>query len=233
MVLILEVIATSLEDAVVTEQAGADRIELCSALSEDGLTPSLGLIKAVVEGVKIPVNVIVRPHNRGFYYTADDLAVMLTDIGYIKRIGAAGIVVGALTQDNKVDTQAISLLLKEAEGLDVTFHRAFDFVDDQFAALETIAGFAQINRILTSGGQAPAPESAEKLKKLVEKCEDKSIQILVGNGVTPESLSSLVEETGVKEVHLGSGVRVNRSFMHPVDAEIVAAVKNNLKQLSR
>lgn len=228
--MILEVIATSLEDAVIAEQAGADRIELCSALSEDGLTPSLGLIEAVVSGVKIPVNVIVRPHNRGFHYTEEDLAVMLTDIRYIKRVGAAGIVIGALTKDSQVDTDAISLLLKEAEGLDVTFHRAFDFVENQFTALETIARFPQINRILTSGGQAPAPKSAEQLKGLVEQCENKSIEILVGNGVTPESLSSLIAETGVKEVHLGSGVRVNRSFMDPIDAEVVAAVKKQLKQ---
>ena len=231
--MILEIIATSLEDAVVAEQAGADRIELCAALSEDGLTPSLGLIQAVVEGVKIPVNVIVRPHNSGFHYTEGDLAVMLTDIQHIKRAGAAGIVIGALTKDNKVDTEAISLLLKEAEGLDVTFHRAFDFVDDQLVALETITSFPQINQILTSGGQAPAPESTEQLKKLVEQCKDNDIQILVGNGVTPESLSSLIEETGVREVHLGSGVRVNRSFMHPVDAGVVTAVKNKLKQLDK
>lgn len=231
--MILEIIATSLEDAIVAEEAGADRIELCSALSEDGLTPSIGLIEAVVKGVKIPVNVIVRPHNRGFHYTEGDLAVMLTDIRHIKRTGAAGIVIGALTKDNKVDTEAVSLLLKEAEGLDVTFHRAFDFVDDQFAALETIAGFPQVNQILTSGGQAPAPESTEQLKKLVERCENKAVKILAGNGVTPESLSSLLEETGLKEVHLGSGVRVNRSFMHPVDAEVVAVVKNQLKQFDK
>lgn len=231
--MILEIIATSLEDAIVAEQAGADRIELCAALSEDGLTPSLGLIEAVVKGVKIPVNVIVRPHNKGFHYSEDDLAVMLTDVRHIKRAGAAGIVIGALTKDNKVDAEATSLLLKEAEGLDVTFHRAFDFVDDQFAALETIAGFPQINQILTSGGQAPAPESTEQLKKLVKHCENESIQILAGNGVTPESLASLLEETGLEEVHLGSGVRVNRSYKHPVDAEVVAAVKKQLQQFGK
>ncbi|MCZ2258504.1 copper homeostasis protein CutC [Sporosarcina sp. G11-34] len=231
--MILEVIATSLEDAVVAEQAGASRLELCAALSKDGLTPSLGLIEAVVEGVNIPVNVIVRPHNRGFHYTESDLAVMLADIHHIKCAGAAGIVIGALTKDNKVDTRAITILLKKAGDLDVTFHRAFDFVDNQSEALDTIAGFPQINRILTSGGQAPAPESAEQLKKLVKQCKDKTVQILAGNGVTPESLSTLVELTGIKEVHLGSGIRINRSFMHPIDAEIIATVKNKLKQLGR
>ncbi|WP_210469809.1 copper homeostasis protein CutC [Sporosarcina sp. 6E9] len=229
--MVLEIIATSLEDAVIAEQAGADRIELCVALSEDGLTPSLGLTESVVNGVKIPVNVIVRPHNRGFHYTEDDLSVMVTDIRHIKRVGAAGIVIGALTENNKVDTDAISLLLQEAEGLDVTFHRAFDFVDNQFEALETISSFPQINQILTSGGPAPAPESAEQLKKLVKQCENKSIKIIAGSGVTPESLAFLIEETGVEQVHLGSGVRVNRSFMYPVDAEVVTDVKKQLEQM--
>lgn len=231
--MILEVIATSLEDAVVAERAGASRLELCAALSEDGLTPSLGLIEAVVEGVKIPVNVIVRPHNRGFHYTESDLAVMLTDILHIKCAGAAGIVIGALTKDNKVDTVAISLLLKEAGDMDVTFHRAFDFVDDQTEALETIAEFPQINRVLTSGGQAPAPESVEQLKKLVEQCQNKTVQILAGNGMTPVSLFSLVAETGVDEVHFGSGVRFNQSFMHPINPKIIIELKSKLKQFDK
>lgn len=229
--MILEIIATSLEDAVVAEQAGADRIELCAALSEDGLTPSLGLIEAVVKGVKIPVNVIVRPHNRGFHYSETDLAVMKTDIRHIKRVGAAGIVIGALTADDKVDTQAISFLLEEVEDLDVTFHRAFDFVDDQQVAFETIAGYPQINQILTSGGQAPAPESAAKLKKLVAQSKGTSIQILAGNGMTPESVTSLLTETGLQEVHFGSAVRVNRSFMHPINPAVIRAIKNDLEKI--
>lgn len=225
--MVVEIIATSLEDAVIAEKGGADRIELCSALSEDGLTPSLGLIEAVVAGVKIPVNVIIRPHNRGFHYSAEDLAVMAADIRHVKSVGAAGIVVGALTKDGQVDKEAMALLLAEAEGLDVTFHRAFDFAADQFAALEAIQSFPQIKQILTSGGTAPAPQATDRLKELVKKSN--GIKILAGNGVTPESITTLVEKTGVVEVHLGSGVRVNRSFMDPVDVEVVAAVKRDLQ----
>ena len=231
--MILEIIATSFEDAVVAEQAGASRLELCSALSEDGLTPSLGLIEAVVKGVDIPVYVIVRPHNRGFHYNDSDLAVMLADIQHIKRAGAAGIVIGALTKDHKVDIAAISVLIKEAGDMDITFHRAFDFVDNQSVALEKIAEFPKINRILTSGGKNPAPQSVKKLKKLVDQCQSKNIRIMAGNGMTPESLVSLVAETGIKEVHFGSGVRFKQSFMHPINPKVIVELKSMLKQFGK
>lgn len=225
----LEIIATSLEDALIAEKGGADRLELCSALSEDGLTPSLGLIEAVVKGVNIPVNVIVRPHNRGFYYTQEDLNVMRQDIRHIKQAGAAGIVIGALTKEGAVDEQALAFLLEEAEGLDVTFHRAFDYAADQFAALEVISKFPKVNRILTSGGTAPAPQALEQLKELVEASEGKSLQILIGNGVTPETVAVLLAETGAKEVHLGSGVRVNRSFMESIDQTLIEGIKKQFQ----
>lgn len=229
--MLLEVIATSLEDAIAAERAGADRLELCAALTEGGLTPSLGLIEAVVKGVNIPVHVIVRPHSRTFQYDEKDLAVMLADIRYIKQTGAAGIVIGVLNEDNNVNTEALSRLLTEAGEMNVTFHRAFDEIEDQLEALEVIATFPQIQRILTSGGQAPAPEAAEQLKKLVDKSKNTPVRILAGNGMSPETLSALVTATGLEEVHFGSAVRVNRSFMHPIDEAVIADVKSNLQQL--
>ncbi len=227
----LEIIATSVADAIAAERSGADRLELCAALSEGGLTPSLGLVEAVVEAVSIPVHVIVRPHSRTFQYDESDLTVMLADIRYIKQAGAAGIVIGVLNEDNEVNTRALSRLLTEAGGMKVTFHRAFDDIANQLEALEVIASFPQIQRILTSGGQAPAPEAAEQLKKLVDKSRNTSVRILAGNGMSPETLSTLVRVTGLEEVHFGSAVRVNRSFMYPIDEAVIAGVKSELMQL--
>ena len=229
--MMLEIIATSVTDAIAAERSGADRLELCAALSEGGLTPSLGMVEAVVQAVDIPVHVIVRPHSRTFHYDESDLAVMLADIRYIKQAGAAGIVVGVLNEDNKVNTGALSRFLQEAGEMKVTFHRAFDDIDDQLEALEVIASFPQIQRILTSGGQAPAPEAAEQLKKLVDKSRNTSVRILAGNGMSPETLSALVTATGLEEVHFGSAVRVNRSFAHPIDEAVLAGVKSELLQL--
>lgn len=230
--MMLEIIATSLVDAIAAERAGADRLELCAALTEGGLTPSLGLIEAVVQGVDIPVHVIVRPHSRTFQYDEEDIAVMLADIRHIKNAGAAGIVIGALDENNKVNTEAISRLLAESGEMNITFHRAFDEIADQLEALEVIATFPQIQRILTSGGHAPAPESADQLKKLVDKSKDTSIRILAGNGMSPETLLPLLTATGLEEVHFGSAVRINRSFMYPIDETSIAIIKNTLKQCS-
>lgn len=229
--MMLEIIATNVADAIAAERSGADRLELCAALSEGGLTPSLGLVEAVVQAVGIPVHVIVRPHSRTFQYDESDLTVMLTDIRYIKQAGAAGIVIGVLTEDNKVNTEALSRLLNEAGEMKVTFHRAFDDIEDQLEALEVISRYPQIQRILTSGGQTPAPEAAEQLKKLVDKSRDTSVCILAGNGMNPETLSALVKETGLEEVHFGSAVRVNRSFMNSIDEAVLAGVKSELLQL--
>lgn len=220
--MLLEVIATSVEDAVVAERAGADRLELCAALSEGGLTPSFGLIESVLEVVDIPVHVMVRPHNRGFHYTKHDVAVMKKDIQMIQTLGAAGIVIGSLTTYGVVDQEMLAALLEETEGLAVTFHRAFDEIEDQLAALNILAKFPQIQQVLTAGGQLPAPQSVEQLKKLVQH---EKVSILAGYGLTVEALPELLSETGVQQVHFGSGVRVNQSFMYPIDPDKIKAIK--------
>ena len=92
----LEIIATSVEDAIVIEKGGADRIELVSALSEGGLTPSYGLVHRVIGAVNIPVNVMIRPHSLSFVYSDEDLLCMLEDIKQAKALGANGVVFGML-----------------------------------------------------------------------------------------------------------------------------------------
>lgn len=224
----LEIIATSVQDAVAAESAGADRLELCSALTEGGLTPSLGLIDAVVKAVAIPVHVIIRPHSRTFIVDEDDMAVMLTDIKYVQQSGAAGIVIGALTEDKRVDTEKLKRIVDTAGNLKITFHRAFDQIENQFEAIEMIGDFPQVQRILTSGGQAPAPESKDKMRQLVEKTKNTSLTILAGNGMEPVGLTEFLEMTGIQEVHFGSAVREQRSFQFPIDSSIIASVKKDL-----
>ena len=222
----LEIIATSLQDAIAAEQAGADRLELCSALTEGGLTPSLGLIEAVVEGVSIPVHVIVRPHSRTFNYDEADIQVMVADIQHIRRTKAAGIVIGVLDEKNHVDTVNLKRFLDVSGDLNVTFHRAFDEIEDQLEAIDAIGDFPQIQRILTSGGQAPAPQSKEQIRTLVDKTKNTSVTILAGNGMSPEGLSEFIEATGVTEVHFGSAVRNHQSFQYPIKPDVIESIKS-------
>lgn len=216
--MLIEVIADTLKDAIIAEKAGADRIELITAVGEGGLTPSYGLIEAVCQAVSIPVSVMIRPHSRSFTYTEQDLAIMKSDISTCKKIGAAGIVIGAITDERTIDEHGLSFLLEESEGLDVTFHRAFDQVTDQLAALEVLKSYEQVSRILTSGGADKAPQAKEQLQKLIKSCEETHLTIMPGSGMTPENIQDFLQSVKAAEIHVGSGVRKSRSLLDKIDA---------------
>ncbi|WP_410502839.1 copper homeostasis protein CutC [Exiguobacterium acetylicum] len=200
----LEIIASTVEEAVAAEQAGADRIELVSALSEGGLTPSYGLIRQVVSTVEIPVHVLVRPHSKSFVYSKADEETIITDIDLIRELGAAGIVVGSLTADGRVDEGFLGRIIKHKGELSLTFHRAIDSSRDILEAAEVLADFPEVDRILTSGGQATALEGKETIARLIEDYPD--LIILPGSGITLENAETLLEATKASELHVGSAV---------------------------
>ncbi|HAB33316.1 MAG TPA: copper homeostasis protein [Exiguobacterium sp.] len=200
----LEIIASTVEEAVAAEQAGADRIELVSALSEGGLTPSYGLIRQVVSTVEIPVHVLVRPHSKSFVYSKSDEETIITDIDLIRELGAAGIVVGSLTADGRVDEGFLGRIIKHKGELSLTFHRAIDSSRDILEAAEVLADFPEVDRILTSGGQATALEGKETIARLIIDYPD--LIILPGSGITLENAEALLEATKASELHVGSAV---------------------------
>ncbi|WP_290749373.1 MULTISPECIES: copper homeostasis protein CutC [unclassified Exiguobacterium] len=200
----LEIIASTVEEAVAAEQAGADRIELVSALSEGGLTPSYGLIRQVVSTVEIPVHVLVRPHSKSFVYSKSDEETIITDIDLIRELGAAGIVVGSLTADGRVDEGFLGRIIKHKGELSLTFHRAIDSSRDILEAAEVLADFPEVDRILTSGGQATALEGKETIARLIADYPD--LIILPGSGITLENAEALLEATKASELHVGSAV---------------------------
>ncbi|QOS97701.1 copper homeostasis protein CutC [Brevibacterium sp. JNUCC-42] len=226
--MILEVIATTLDDAKRAEAGGADRLELITSIVEGGLTPSYGLIKNVVNQVKIPVHVMVRPHSQSFVYTSDDIKVMQQDIQIIRELGATGVVLGTLTRDNQIDYRALETLLEETGDMHVTFHRAFDEVENQLEALEQLLGYKQIDHILTSGGQSSALHAVDQIKTLVERTTSTHLTILAGAGLTIDTVPTFAKETGVREVHFGTGVRQNGQALKPVDTELVTLLKSRL-----
>lgn len=227
----LEVIATSVQDAIDAQRFGADRIELVTGISEGGMTPSAGMIDRVVAAVDIPVNVMVRPHSRSFCYDESDLDVMLRDIEIIRGIGAAGVVIGALTPNGHIDVALLERLLYAAIGLDVTFHRAFDETADPFSALNVLAEYPPISRILTSGGTSPAPQAMPRIRELNDAAVRTHLQILGGHGLTPTTLDSFLRGTGVREVHFGSAIRRDGTFRSPIDGEKMARVRSILHSL--
>lgn len=223
--MLIEVIAACADDIQRAVAGGADRIELVTALAEGGLTPSLGLIEEAVTGSSVPVNVMIRPHSRSFVYDPGDLRVMERDIRAVRLAGAAGVVLGTLTEDGRVDQESLRRLLEASEGLSVTFHRAFDETRDLDEAAEDLLKFPAIDRVLTSGGKPSAVDAADAIKRLVDRTKGTSLRILAGSGLTAENLGDFVSLTGVNEVHFGRGVRENGQISGRVDSELIRRIK--------
>lgn len=225
MSVLLEVIATTVADARLAAQAGANRIELVTAIGEGGLTPSIGLIEAVVAAVGIPVNVIVRPHSRSFVFDADDHAVMLRDVRAIAAAGANGVVIGMLTADGEIDRDGLARAIDAADGLAITFHRAFDETRDLQKAFDVLLGFDAIGNVLTSGGKPSVLQAEETIRALVRQASGSHCTVLAGAGLTVDAVAGFVHATQVEAVHFGSGVRVGGNGFTPVDAAKVARVR--------
>ncbi|SDQ23332.1 copper homeostasis protein [Paraburkholderia fungorum] len=228
MSILLEVIATTVADARLAAQAGADRIELVTAMGEGGLTPSVGLIEAVVAAVEIPVNVIVRPHSRSFTYDSDDYAVMLRDVRAVRAAGANGIVIGMLNGDGEIDRDGLERAIDAADGLAITFHRAFDETRDLQKALDVLLGFDAVTNVLTSGGQASVLNAEDTIRELVQQARGSHCTVLAGAGLTVDAIEGFVTRTKVDAVHFGSGVRVGGSGLAAVDIAKVAQVRTFL-----
>ena len=199
--MIRESCCTTLEEARSAQARGADRIELCTDLSVGGITPPRDLIKDVVDALTIPVNVLIRPlSSLDFVYGEDEIQQLIADIEFCKSVGAAGIVVGALTSSGAIDLAAMRRLIAAAQPLPVTFHRAFDVcTDDPFEALEKIIDLG-CTRLLTSGRAATAWEGRDLIRQLADRAGSRLI-ILAGRGVTPENIKSLATVTGAREFH--------------------------------
>jgi len=225
MSVLLEIIATTVADARLAAQAGADRLELVTAMGEGGLTPSVGLIEAVAAAVDIPVNVIVRPHSRSFIYDADDYAVMLRDVRAAKAAGANGVVIGMLTAEGEIDRDGLARTIDAADGLAITFHRAFDEARDLQQALDVLLEFKAVTNVLTSGGKSSVLDAKETLRELVRQASGSHCTVLAGAGLTVDAVAGFVRATQVQAVHFGSGVRVGGNGLAPVDAAKVAQVR--------
>lgn len=201
---LLEICCYSLECAITAQKAGADRIELCSAPAEGGLTPSAGLLKSVRAGVTIPVHPIVRPRGGDFCYSASEFAIMLDDIALIRDAGFPGLVTGVLTEDGDVDMPRMQKIMAAAQGMAVTFHRAFDMCANPFNALDKLAELG-VARVLTSGQQASAEKGISKIAELIAY-SDAPI-IMAGAGVRLSNLDTFIAQ-GVKELHSSAGMKV-------------------------
>lgn len=207
-----EFCAENMELVPAAVAAGAARVELCDNLSVGGTTPSYGVIRAAVAlaGERgVGVMCMIRPRGGDFEYTPDEAAMMRDDLAMAKRLGVTGVVFGCL-RDGHLDRALTSELVELADGVDVTFHMAFDALpaDEQLGAIDWLAGQG-VSRILTHGGPAGTPieDNLGRLRAYVDRAAGR-VTILPGGGITCENAERIASELGVCEVHGTKIVRI-------------------------
>lgn len=192
----------SIESCLNAVEGGADRLELCSALSEGGLTPSVGMMLRVKELLPhTKVHVLLRPRGGDFLYSAHEIDVMCEDAKALAKAGSNGIVVGCLDGNGNVDKKACMKIISSTEGLNqsLTFHRAFDMAQDAFKAAQDIVDLS-FHRLLTSGQKKTAFQGIELIKCLVERFSDKLI-VMPGGGINEDNLREILDKCKANEFH--------------------------------
>jgi copper homeostasis protein len=195
----LEVCVETVASAVAAESGGAHRIELCSNLAVEGVTPNPTLIEQVRRRVGIPLHILIRPRAGDFHYSASEFDAIKNEIRQAKLLGANGLVFGALDSNSRVDVLRTCELVELARPLSVTFHRAFDACADLPTALEEVIR-SGADRVLTSGGAPTADEGAAMLAQLVKSAAGR-IEIMACGRIREENIRRIVEATAVCEVH--------------------------------
>jgi copper homeostasis protein len=201
---VFEICIDSVAGVKAAVEAGAARVELCAALIEGGLTPSAGMIGravAVADG-RLKVHVIIRPRGGDFLYNEDEFAAMRGDIDAAKAAGAAGVVIGLLDAEARIDEARTAALIAAARPLSVTFHRAFDVSRDPFASLDALIRLGA-DRLLTSGQEPGVVEGAPLIRRLISHAEGR-IVVMPGGDITPRNAARIAADTGAEEFHFAA-----------------------------
>ena len=200
MDIIKESCVETFEEAVIAERNGADRIEICSDLHLDGLTPSRKLVLRIVKSLKIPIKVMIRPRSGDFCYNMQEIKEMLDDISYFKSLDVFGVVFGVLNDDNTVNISLTNKLVDQADTLEVTFHKAIDSCDNILDELRMIIQNTKVASMLTSGGFNDAISGHETIKEMI-KIAGKNISIIIAGSVTKHNIVSLHKLIKGEEYH--------------------------------
>ena len=220
--LLLEVIVQSVKDARAATLGGADRLEVVRAIRDGGLTPSLDLVRAIAEETSLPLRVMVR-ENAGYRMAPDELETLRAAAHDLRTFGVDGIVLG-YANNGALSLDDMASVLDGTPELKVTFHRAFDSLDDPFSAIDAIATVPQIDRILTSGGDGAPAVRCERLHSLAVRARPR-LAIIAGGGIDERCLALFARTRCVDEVHVGRLVRDGDDPEGPVSASRVKRLR--------
>ena len=191
---ILEVCVDSYASAVAAIAGGADRLELCSALSVGGLTPSAALLRQIRKGSDIPIRCLMRPRGGDFFYTPEEIQQMAMEMAALRDAGADGFVIGCLTADGGLDGNAMEPLLKEASGLGLTLHRCIDVSRDLEETYRQ-AALLGFDTVLTSGGAGKCLDGMETIGRLFAiRDKENGPEVLIGAGVNAGMIAAFREK---------------------------------------
>lgn len=207
----LEICVDTADAALLAQQSGADRIELCSSLLLGGLSPSPALISFCMQKIALPVRIMIRPRSGDFFYSEAEFNLMKKEIEMLKQYRPDGFVFGLLNADGKIDSKRTKELVEIANPVNVTFHRAFDVCRNPFDALEKIIECG-CSTLLTSGQKNKATNGAVLIKKLVEQSNGR-IEILIGSGVTDKNILALKNQTGARAFHMSARKKIKSNML--------------------
>ena len=220
--MVIEICCSSISSVKNAINYGANRIELCQDLRNDGITPSKRLLNSAIKISTKPINVLIRPRIGDFFYNSEDIKLIEYEIKQIKSLPINGIVIGILNRENDLPINVLKKLAQIIKPLDLTFHRAFDIVNNPIKSMNTLIDIG-FDRILTSGQSDTAEKGLKMLLELKEKANGK-ISIMPGGGIN-ENNCHIFLKNGFNEIHLSAKKKKKENKIEPIaDPEIIKKV---------
>lgn len=198
----LEVCVDTIQGAIIAQLAGADRIELCSALELGGVTPSGPLVSAVRREIQLPLIVLIRARAGHFVFDEREQVLMIAEAKQAIDLGADGVAIGGLTDSGNLDLNFLRCAKATLPKCELVMHRAFDHVREPIQAFEQLVEIG-FTRILTSGGQDTAIDGVLTLKQLADAARDR-IEILPAGGIRSDNATKILSDCcsrGMGQLH--------------------------------
>lgn len=222
----LEVVVETCEDALEAEVGGADQIEIKCDYLEYGLTPTAGMLTEICRRVSCDVLCMIRPHAKSNVYSPSDIAAMISDIQMAKSLPIKGFMLGCLTSDHKLDLKSLEQLKDAAGDLDLHFHLAWELTENPKLSLKQLVslGFSSVR---TSGGDGIGGQVVENIHRIVEYSDllQGDMDLYLAGGITINNVSQIITETGISNIHSGSGVRYPETRTGDVIEDKVRSIK--------
>jgi len=226
--MLVEICVSSITALNLASKYGVDRVEVCQELSCGGVTPSVALVKRSVS-LGLNTQVLIRPRSGDFVYNSAEKIQIMEDIVNYQKLGIQGVVVGGLNKQLALDISFLKRLRILTPNIELTFHKAFDDIDNWQEALEQLIAI-KFDRILTAGSAVNVFEGKERLKEMIEFASDR-IQILPGGGLCPENIHEVIEFLKPNALHFSGAKKQYRDTSKYFNSEVLLVDEEKLELL--